>query len=294
MKIAITANPNKPAALAVARQALESLTTKAEVVLAEETREALHIDVPSAPLESIRADVLIAVGGDGTFLAALQRTSIPLLPLNAGTVGFLAEVDAREPAALSMALDRLLRGAYFIEERMRLASVAGKNQLPDATNEVVLHTSQVAKMRLFEISIDGEPVGRVRADGIILATPTGSTSYALSALGPVIDPGVETIVVTALAPFRATQRAVLLDPLRTISVRLLHPDKGGVVVVDGQAESPLGGGESVLAYRSPRKASFLRFGSGHFQRLRGRHILPWGADPADGGSSEYADLSPPT
>ncbi len=286
----MTANPQKPAALAVAREVVEGLGGRAEVVLAEETRAALGLALPSGPIGSIRADLLVAVGGDGTFLSALQQTTIPILPLNAGTVGFLSEVDTRQPGALSTALDRLVRGAYHVEERMRLASVAGGNQLPDATNEVVVHTSQVAKMRLFEIAIDGDPVGRVRADGIILATPTGSTSYALSALGPVIDPGVETIVVTALAPFQATQRAVLLDPLRTVSVRLVLPEKGGVVVVDGQSEHPLAGGESVLAYRSPRKASFIRFGAGYFQRLKGRQILPWGADAGDGGLGDHADF----
>jgi NAD+ kinase len=293
MRIALTANPNKAPALAVARRAIERLESKVDLVLSDETGAALHSSLPSAPIADLRADVLVAIGGDGTFLSALHQSSLPILPLNAGTVGFLAEVDAREPAALTKALDRLLAGAYFVEERMRLAGVAGGAQLPDATNEIVIHTAQVAKMRVFEIAVDGAAVGRVRADGIILATPTGSTSYAMSALGPVVDPGVEAILVTALAPFRATQRAVLIDPLRTVSVRATEPGKGAVVVVDGQPEVPLAGGETVLAYRSPRKASFLRFGTDYFQRLRGHQLLPWGTEPGEGGVSENADLPAP-
>lgn len=294
MRVALTANPNKADALAVARRAIEHLESRVDLVLSEETGAALRSPLPAAPIPKLTGEVLVAIGGDGTFLSALHQSALPILPLNAGTVGFLAEVDAREPAALSRALDRLLAGSYFVEDRMRLACVAGGSQLPDATNEIVIHTAQVAKMRVFEIAVDGAPVGRVRADGIILATPTGSTSYAMSALGPVVDPGVEAILVTALAPFRATQRAVLLDPLRTVSVRTTQAGKGSVVVVDGQSELPLAGGESVLAYRSPRKASFLRFGADYFQRLRGHQLLPWGTEPNGGGSSGDADLPAPT
>src|SRR4029077_10723566 len=138
-----------------------------------------------------------------------------------------------EPA-FDGAMERLLKGLYFVDHRMKLATETPGGPLPDATNEVVVHTSQVAKMRHFEISVDGRRVGRIRADGVILATPTGSTSYSLSALGPIIDPGVEPIVITALAPFQATQRSVLVDPLRTVGVRLVTPEKEAVVVVDGQ------------------------------------------------------------
>jgi NAD+ kinase len=130
-------------------------------------------------------------------------------------------------------------------------------------------------MRLFEIAIDGRPIGRVRADGIIVATPTGSTSYSLSALGPIVDPAVEAIAITAIAPFQATQRAVLVDPMRIVGVRLVLPEKDGVVVVDGQSETPLAGAGHVVCYRSPRRASLIRFGSRFFGRLRGKGILPW-------------------
>lgn len=292
MRIGIAAHPQKPLALDLARRAVERIGDRAEVVLATETRAATGIDRPAAALEAIEADALVAIGGDGTFLWTLQRSSVPLLPINAGTVGFLAEVDGGHVRAFDGAMERLVRGLYFVESRMRLASQLGGHNLPDATNEVVVHTSQVAKMRLFEIGIDGRPVGRLRADGVILATPTGSTSYSLSALGPIVDPAIEGIVVSALAPFQATQRAVLVDPLRTVSVRLVHPEKEGVVVVDGQTEAKLAGGAAVVAYRSPRKARFVRFGSGFFRRLQGKKILPWGEEVAEGAPEDDADLPP--
>lgn len=293
MKVGVTANPHKPLALSLARRAVDRLGTKAEVVVGAETQSLLHLDVPSAPLEELRADAVVAIGGDGTFLWTLHRTESPLLPINAGTFGFLAEVDGEDVAAFDTALDRLIDGRYFVDPRMKLAGQAAGHLLPDATNEVVVHTSHVTKMRLFEISVDGSPVGRIRADGVILATPTGSTSYSLSALGPILEPGVEGIVVSALAPFQAMQRAVVVDPLRTVTVRLVASGKEGVVVVDGQSEAALHGGESVTVYRSARRARFVRFSPSFFHRLGGKGILPWSNEVADSEGSSRADLSSP-
>ncbi len=294
MRIGISANPHKPLAVDLAKRAAERLRPEADVVLTDETHALIGLDLPHSPLERLEAEVLLSIGGDGTFLYTLQRSDIPLLPINAGTVGFLAEVDGANRIAFDGALERLRKGLYFVESRMKLASQIGDENLPDATNEVVVHTSQVAKMRLFELSLDGRPVGRIRADGMILATSTGSTSYSLSALGPILDPSVEGIIVSALAPFQATQRAVVVDPLKAVRVRLVHPEKEGVVVIDGQVERRLPGGGNVLVYRSPRKAEFLRFGSRFFRRLQGKKILPWTEELGDGEANDDALLpSPP-
>ncbi len=274
MRIGVTANPHKPQALRLARAAAERLRPQAEVVFSHETGKALGEGTGSPPLDQMAADLVVAIGGDGTFLWTLQRIGAPLLPINAGTLGFLAEVDGSEPAAFEGALDRLVRGQYYIDARMKLAAQVGGRNLPDATNEVVLHTSQVAKMRLFEIAIDGRPVGRIRADGMILSTPTGSTSYSLSAAGPIVEPGVEGIVVASLASFPAGPRAVIVDPLRTVGLRLVEPGKDGIVVVDGQAEHPIPGGEAVTVYRAPRRAQFIRFSGSFFHRLGGAGSSP--------------------
>jgi NAD+ kinase len=293
MRIAVTANPHKPLALRLARAAAERLRPAADVLFSQETAVALGSDGPSSPLEALEAEAVVAIGGDGTFLWTLQRIEAPLLPINAGTLGFLAEVDGSEPAAFEGALDRLVRGQYYVDARMKLASQLDRANLPDATNEVVVHTAQVAKMRLFEIAIDGRPVGRIRADGMILATPTGSTSYSLSAAGPIVEPGVEGIVVASLASFPAGPRAVVVDPLRSVGVRLVEPGKDGVVVVDGQNEHLLPGGQSVTVYRAPRRAQFIRFSGSFFHRLGGRRILPWSDEPNVAQEAGRADLPPP-
>jgi NAD+ kinase len=281
MKIGLHANPHKPAALELARQALRAIGDRAEVVLSDEVRE-LDTGRPHASWETLGADVVVAIGGDGTFLHALRRTAVPLLPVNAGTLGVLAEVDGRAPGELAAAVDRLLAGRFFLEERTKLAAEAEGRPLPDATNEYVVHATQVGKMGVFEIAFDRAPVGTIRADGLIVATPTGSTAYALSSLGPIVEPDVDGIVLTAIAPFRVEARAVVLGGLRTIRIRSLRAGASTVVLPDGDGEHVLAPGEEVTIYRSPRRSSLVRFGASFFVRLRGKRILPWSEEEGDG------------
>jgi NAD+ kinase len=175
---------------------------------------------------------------------------------------------------------------------MKLAGAIGPEPLPDALNEFVVHAGHVGRMGLFEVAFDGRPVGRIRADGLIVATPTGSTGYSLSSLGPIVDPSVEALVLTAIAPFRAQARAVVVDPLRTVSLRALEASGGAVVIADGEDERPLAEGAAVVIHRSPRRATLVRFGRPSFERLRGKRILPWSEDSGEEGAD--ADLpSPP-
>lgn len=290
MRVALTANPKKPVAIAMAHRAVDAIAGRAEVVLSDQA-SAVAPALPHAPLEELEADVLVAIGGDGTFLYALRRSSIPLLPVNAGTVGVLAEVEGKVPNGIERALARMLDGAYYLEDRMKLAADIGPLSLPDATNEYLIHSGRVGKMGFFEIVLDGHPVGRIRADGLIVATPTGSTAYALSSLGPVVDPSVEGIVLTAIAPFRVEARALVIDPLRRIGIRPLGASESSVVLPDGQEELPVGSGRTVTIYRSPRQATFVRFGAPFFESLRGKRILPWTEVRGEEGGTD-ADLPP--
>ncbi len=291
MKVGVTANPKKAEALDLARRTVERIGSRAEVSLSEELGSVAP-DLPHVRLERLAPDVLIAIGGDGSFLYALHRCDAPLLPVNAGTVGVLAEVDARRPDELDRAVDRLLEGRYFLEERMKLGGQLSSRALPDAVNEYVIHAGAVGKMGLFELAFDDEVVGRIQADGVIVSTPTGSTGYSLSALGPIVDPGLDAIVLTTIAPFRVEARAVAVDPLRTVRITSADLGSGAVVIADGQKSYPLPADAPVTIYRSPRRATLVRFSSRFFDRLRGKRILPW----SEMGSEEHrpADLpSPP-
>ena len=290
MRIGLTANPRKPAAIELARRAIKLVGDRAEIVLSDESA-ALGPGLVHRPLEDLDPDVLIAIGGDGTFLYALRRTDAPLLPINAGTVGVLAEVEANRPNEFEGAIERLLKGFYFLEERMKLAALVGTKPVPDATNDFVLHAAQVGKMGLFEIAFDGHVAGQIRADGLIVSSPTGSTAYSLSSLGPIVDPGLDAIVLTSIAPFRVEARAIVVEPLRTVRLRPIESGQDAVVIADGQDEYPLSVEAPLTVYRSPRRATLVRFGSRFYQRLRGKRILPWTEEGSAGGASS-ADLPP--
>ncbi|MGB6443135.1 MAG: NAD(+)/NADH kinase, partial [Thermoplasmata archaeon] len=128
------AHPEKPKAVDLAAELIRIVGDRAEVVLSDEVAR-VDPSRPHAPLEELAPDVLVAIGGDGTFLHALRRSPAPLLPINAGTVGVLAEVQTRHAKEFDWAIERLLRGFYFLEERMKLAAQIGARPLPDATNE---------------------------------------------------------------------------------------------------------------------------------------------------------------
>jgi NAD+ kinase len=285
VKIGLVANPEKPEAIRLAHRAVEKLRDRAELAVGDET-PAVGLGLPHLVLEELRPDALIAIGGDGTFLHALARTSAPMLPINAGTVGVLAEVGGARDEEFDHALAELLSGNYHLEGRMKLAAEVGGTPLPDATNEYVVHSARAGKMGLFEVALDGEVAGRIRADGLIVASPTGSTAYSLSSLGPVVDPALDALVVTSIAPFRAEARAIVLEPLRTVRVTAVEPGRDAVAIADGAVEVPMPVGRPITVYRSPRRATIVRFGAAFFHRLKGKRILPWrdesgGGDPAD-------------
>ncbi len=287
----MAANPRKPVALDLAGRIVAQVGARADLVISDEV-PSVGPDLPHAPVESMRPDVLVAVGGDGTFLYTLGRSQVPLLPINAGTVGVLAELGAHRPREVEAAVERLLGGFYHVEDRMKLAAEVDHHPLADATNDVVLHAAHVGRMARFSVDVDGEPAGRIRADGVIVATPTGSTAYSLSSFGPIVDPALDALVLTSIAPFRAEARALVLESLRTIRLRALEPDRGSVTIVDGQSETPLPAGGTLTIYRSPRRARIVRFGASFLYRLRGKGILPW-TEEATEEPARDADVPPP-
>ena len=268
MRFGITANPEHKHALDATREAIRLLKGRHDVLLEDSLAKALR--KRGGPLEKINADIILAIGGDGTVLRALQKTNRKVLGINAGSVGFLAE---GEPELLSSIIDRLIDGDYRVEERLRLKVTIDSKRFHDCLNEVVVHTAQVAKIRHYEIRVDGAVAEQVRADGIIVATPTGSTSYSMSAGGPILDPRVRALVVAAIAPFKPSFHPFVVPARSRIQVSFVRP-RPGLVVFDGQQEIPLEGDEKVLATQSEKTAKLIRFGDNFYSRIQNKLANP--------------------
>lgn len=217
-----------------------------------------------------RADVFLTVGGDGTILMVQGQTDKPVLGVNAGAIGFLCEV---EPPQAGAALDQIIKGDYKVEEREKLSCWLDGQPLPDATNEVTLQTSRIAKLIQFRISVAGEVLDTLRGDGIIVSTATGSTGYSMSVGGPLVHPLVHGTILAPIAPFRLAARPWVVPSDATIELAVMERDsavgeKTARVVVDGQHGFPVAAGSKVRIEASPRKARFVRLGSGYYERVR--------------------------
>ncbi len=229
------------------------------------TIEHVHFGADQRQWRRRKGDVAITIGGDGTVLRTAQLVDAKILAVNAGEVGFLTEVSTEE------ILDRLqdvLAGNYSIDKRIRLKVEYGGERPYDCLNEAVLNTSHISKMREFEILLNGQSVSRVRADGIIIATPTGSTCYAMSAGGPILDPNVDAFVVQPLAPFKLSARSLVVPAEGRITLRLTRR-KPCLLVLDGQYEVKVEGGE-VHFSKSEKDVEFIRFKYDFYRRIEQR------------------------
>jgi NAD+ kinase len=184
------------------------------------------------------ADLIIAVGGDGTMLYAsrlAQDSTAPILGINRGRLGFLADVTPDEMIA---SVDHVMRGEYSIDSRLmleaRLVRAAGEESVAFALNDVVLQRRDTGRMVDFETRVNGIYVNTHAGDGLIVATPTGSTAYALSCGGPIIEPQLDAVVVVPICPHTLTDRPIVISADQPIEVRLLHrDDTKAELTVDG-------------------------------------------------------------
>ncbi|MGH7606004.1 MAG: NAD(+)/NADH kinase [Gemmatimonadales bacterium] len=228
-------------------------------------------------------DCLITLGGDGTLLRGarvLNGANTPILGVNLGRVGFLTTVAAD---AVEWALDALVRKAYATESRLALLpAIVGKGAKgtsraePIVLNDVVVHKGGVARVVRLKVSVDGDEVAQYSADGIIVSTPTGSSAYSLSAGGPIVVPGVDAIVVTAICPHTLAVRPLVLPSHAAVSIQPIPPWAEEVLVsFDGQVGTTIQQGERLEVRRAERPVLLIRMGpESYFKRLRKK--LHWG------------------
>jgi NAD+ kinase len=205
-------------------------------------------------------DLAIVLGGDGTMLSVARRLAphdVPLIGVNLGRLGFLTDIPL---ARMEPTLGAMLDGRYAEERRTLLAvTVArrdGTQASAPALNEVVVNRGGLGSMIEWAVELDGRFVYAMRADGVIVATPTGSTAYALSTGGPIIAPEVPAFALVPIAPHALTHRPIAVPDRSTIEITVSH-GRDAAVHCDGQAHFDLAEGERVLARRAPHAARFL-------------------------------------
>ena len=210
------------------------------------------------------ADLAIIIGGDGTILRTIQRMvqPVPVLGINWGEVGFLAEL---EPSEASHFVRSLARG-FSVEERMRISLVKDEVTLGTALNEALIVTTRPAKMLRFSIIVDGIMAEQFRADGLLISTPTGSTAYAMSAGGPIVDPRIQGFLLVPLAPYMLSSRPHLISENRRLEIKVesANPVK---LVIDGQQTIDLGESSTIQVVRSALPAKFVDVRRNFFEKV---------------------------
>ncbi len=225
------------------------------------------------------ADLCVVVGGDGTLLAAARSLGgrpCPILGVNLGGLGFMTETGPEESADV---LEEVLAGRYSIGRRMTLdaALVRGRRVVASQAvlNDVVIAKSALARMIELEVAIDGAEVTRYRADGLIVATPTGSTAYSLSAGGPIIHPEMAALLISPICPHTLTLRPLVVPATAAIEVTLATPDSEVFLTLDGQVGHPLRGGDRVRVRRGAQPVLMVRSRRQSYYEVL-RRKLRWG------------------
>jgi NAD+ kinase len=276
--IALYVNANKSRAADVAlRVAQLAAAHDLRVAVCDrdgEPASALGI-VPSCEVEN--AELLITIGGDGTLLRGAQIAhprGLAILGVNIGRLGFLTEVEADDDGFAALA--RVFGGDVRVEERVALhAQVAGKDELHLAINDVVVRRGAQARMAPFGLVLDGEEIAHMPSDGVIVATPTGSTGYFLSAGGPIIHPAVDALGVAALLPHTLFARPLLVKTDATIEITCDGELSRANLETDGIVAADLRAGDRVVVARTAEPVRFARVRRrAFFTRLEEK--LQWG------------------
>ena len=224
----------------------------------------INYKILSKTIPEFKCDMAIILGGDGTLLRSQNRMTeeIPIFGINMGTVGFLTEIEVKDTFK---ALKKILKGKYYIEKRTKLM-VSHENHHYAALNEVVIMTDKPAKMLHFEVQVDGEVIEEFRADGLIVSTPSGSTAYAMSAGGPIVDPKVGGFIIIPICPYKLGVRPFIVSDNSEISVKLLRKGKKAVFVMDGQTNEEAEYQEEIKFKKSEENVYFIRTSTKYFYK----------------------------
>jgi NAD+ kinase len=257
----------------LAEDLAKHLTTTGLEVFIEETLAAkINTTASTVPLERMKTDFVITIGGDGTILRtciSIPKPEPPILTINMGVRGFLAEVEPKQAFA---AVDKCLKGDFKIEKCMKLSAQTERTKLPEALNEVVISADEPAKLLYARILKDGAHIIDCQSDGLMVATQTGSTGYSLSAGGPVLDLGVNAFVLTPICPLNIF-RPIVFPADSSLTIKVERP-KEILVLIDGHHREIVNSKRpSITITRSKHETSFIRLREDFYHRLKGRLLF---------------------
>ena len=280
--VAIISKPQKPELIETMPRLVKWLSQrKYDVVVDRETTSYLRERTPveREAMASYNPQFAIVLGGDGTLLAAARvfaKSCVPILGVNLGSLGFLTEVPLSE---LYENLEAAINGSCEMDSRTMLCCQLWRGgkliSEHDALNDIVAAQGAIARMSEFSVSVDGLFVSNYKADGLIVATPTGSTAYSLAAGGPVVVPTVDALVITPISPHALTNRPLVVQGGVEVKVSASLRENEAFLTVDGQVGIPLQDGDEILCRRSGRCVKLMRVnGNRFFEVLRNK--LHWG------------------
>jgi NAD+ kinase len=226
-----------------------------------------------------KADVLLVLGGDGTILSAARlaaERSIPILGVNMGGLGFLTEVRLDH---LYPSLERVFANDLILDERLMLETHVHRHGETVAQgtvlNDVVISKGTLARLIELQVTIQGQLVTKLRGDGLIIGTPTGSTAYSLSAGGPIMNPAVQALILTPICPHTLSHRPLIVPSNVEIEVTVTSKDDGTMATLDGQVGIALTQGDTAVIRHSNYKTRLIRFPESHYYEVL-REKLKWG------------------
>jgi NAD+ kinase len=271
--IGIVSRTDRKDALQLAKKITTHLRTKKlHVLLEPELATSVRETGLATPLSEMRPDMLITIGGDGTILRTcleIPKPESPILAIDIGVRGFLTEV---KPNKAIKAIDNCLHGEFKLEKYMKLASTVEGERLPDALNEVLITPDAPVKLLYAKIWVDKTPVGKCRADAVMVASQVGSTGYSLTAGGPVLDSRMDAFVLTPVCPL-AVFHPMVFPASSTVTIEVTRPQKT-FVVTDGQHRKALRTENACLTIsKSEHQTTFIRFRKNFYRRLEARMLF---------------------
>lgn len=278
--IGILTKPTFPHIQPLLEELIDWLRQKQKTVLVGSSSKQVSLEGLQPIDEEIAAqtELVVVLGGDGTMLRAarlVEARSVPILGVNLGGLGFLTETTVDHMYA---ALDKVFAQEFYLDNRLRLQGQLrhknGEHQEGTALNDVIISKGTLGRMISTNIQVDKRFVTNLRGDGLIVSSPTGSTAYSMSAGGPILDPALETLVLTPISPHTLTHRPLLVPSQVLLEIQLTS-DEGGTATFDGQIGIPMEHEDTVTISASPHRTRLVRFPDRtHYDVLRNK--LKWG------------------